>query len=210
MPISRPTNCCTHARNFLGLRLRLSHPACASAIVFALAVSPASGGTDGSSTILLRIPAAPVEARDSGLANVISVSGFRHGSVSGSCDVLTVTRALDQSSGLFAAAAGVRQPFAEIELLVRSEGSERESLRVVYHNLSVTHVEIVSGADGAVEKIEFAPAPNGTAEIHRSRTPYPGETITRIEMSCPAQRGNARVARSTYGLPQRPVWRPGW
>src|SRR5580765_3006603 len=210
MPISRSTNCGTGARNFLGLRRGLSRALCACAVVLAVAASPASGGTDGASTIVLRIPAPPVEARDSALANLIPVSGFRHSSVSGSCDVLTVTRPFDQSSGLFAAGAGVRQSFPEIELLVRTEGAEREALRVVYHNLSVAHVEIISGPDGAVEKIEFAPAPNATAEIHRSGTPYPGETITRIEMSCMAQSGKARLAQITNRLPQRPVWRPGW
>ena len=164
-------------------------------VALALLAAPASAEP---STLLLKIPGA------SGDAGTTLISAFRQNFLPGSCVSLTVTRPLDRSSGLFAAAASAKRTFPEIALLVRDAGSE--TLRVVYRNVSVTQAEIATGPEGALERIEFAPASMASVEIHRASASG-GEEITRIEMSCAGETGP--VAQQG-ARPMRIVLRPGW
>src|SRR5712691_11213989 len=140
---SRPGNCCTRARDCPGIRLlSLVRAALASAVLFGILAPAASGDAGDSrtdSTILLTVPGAPGEWRDFPPGDATPISSFRQSFVSGSCLSLTVTKHLDRTSGLFAAAATSRRSFPEITLLVRGSGSEPEALRIVYRNIVLTH-----------------------------------------------------------------------
>lgn len=218
MRISRPVNCGTRARDCPGIRLLLLvRAALASAVLLGVLAPAASGETGDSrtdSTILLTIPGAPGEWRDFPPGDATLISSFRQSFVSNSCLALTVTKHLDRTSGFFAAAATARQSFPEMTFLVRGSGSEPEALRIVYRNIVLTHVELASGPEGVLEKLEFAPASRASVEIFRGGGPFTErggkEASTRAEIACPAETTGTGSA-FVFDRPRtRKILRPGW
>jgi hypothetical protein len=173
------------------------------AAFLALPTLPALGGQP---TILLEIPGASGEPGSPSVESSL-ISGFRQNFLTDSCATLTVTKPLGPSASLFATAAASKRTIPELALLVSDGAGGREALRIVYRNLTIAHAEVVSGPDGAMERIEFSPASRASVEIFRASAPSEGAKVIRIEMTCPDE--SARVVRAV-DRPQRVTLRPSW
>jgi hypothetical protein len=218
MRVAHPRSCRNGARNCLGIFLSwLMRAALLPAVLLGILAPAASGDAGDSrkdSTILLTVHGAPGEWRDFPLGDATVISSFRQSFVSGSCLALTVTKHVDRTSGLFAAAATSRRSFPEITLLVRGSGGEPEALRIVYRNIVLTHVEHASGPDGVVEKLEFAPASRASVEVFRAGAPLTGrddkDAHARPKVACSPEIAGVESAW-VFDRPQaRRILRPGW
>jgi hypothetical protein len=141
----------------------------------------------------------------------IRISSFSQRFLSATCIAITITKPLDRTSGLLAAAAMTQQVFPAITLFVPDPGGAPETLRYVFRDTVISRSEITTLDHGVIETLEFYPTKNASVEIELAG----GESgDSSSQMRC-TDLDDTRVARGGDSLadirdPARLVPRLGW